>query len=704
MATRLKTINHAFTTLASLTNNTLTNLTQTTVYIPESSPTFRSVTAHVTCDDIITVTGGTLTTKTFGLRLGAAAYSSVSNANTLTHSSRNGSFWFTADYTSYFTSNWSGTSSTCDFQVTINQSTGTTLGMVNVCVTLEITYEYDDTSSTHIKTVKYPLNATVGALTAVDTTYDTIPALGYFLAEGSKTIRNAYVVLEGNTALNGSTTDHTITIHVGTATVTTGNYEAALSTDRYFRYVWELSGSWPSTTATQAFQLSDTVGRCNHLQAYLVVTYEFKGNATSTTLTSALADGTGTTVSVTDATVFGTAPYVISVDNEQMLVTSVASNDLTVTRAYNSTTGVAHSNGATVKPCATNSVVLAANSDSQYGGGTTSSDYLRLNTKFYIQEPGPITAGKIAAFVSYTEQSSTSGLNMRIGTGSFVAYTDNTTTLAGSVAAMVRNDSAFTLARGLNTLNFDVYTSHAYLVLATLGVYWMVNYVSSLASAGHGSHNHTVAHNIVANGTSALTARYLTTATAPSIPETDYYINNVGTCLTSLGSNTASGQFSVSVERLAAEGGVGWDGFYSGGSQADANVGTQRFWADGTRSFKRWPADTAVNRMDVETSRRYRWILLTGSGGFWPNLCLYVTYHSVGPFTVSDNVTGSDGGTVTIGLYRSSDGELLKSTTRAGNGAYSFDWWDNTENVFTACTDATGNTARSKDGLATGSP
>ena len=82
MATRLKTVFHAFDTLASLTNNTLTNLTQTTIYLPETgTKTFRSVVAHVTFDDIITATGGSITTKTVSLRLGAAGYTSVANAN-----------------------------------------------------------------------------------------------------------------------------------------------------------------------------------------------------------------------------------------------------------------------------------------------------------------------------------------------------------------------------------------------------------------------------------------------------------------------------------------------------------------------------------------------------------------------------------------------------------------------------------------------
>jgi hypothetical protein len=282
MATRLKTVKYAFPALASLTNNTLTNLTQINVYLPETgTKTFKSVIAHVTMDDIVTATGGTLTTKTLNLRLGAAGYTSIANANTLTNSGENASFWLSADYTSHFATNWTGTSMTCDFQLQINQTTGTTLGMVNVCVTLDITYEYDDSSTTHVKTVMIPLNAPVAAIATAATTYDTIPALDTYLPEASKVYRKIFVVVQGNEARNGATTDHTMTLRIGSANTTTGNYEGALGTDRFFRYVWDATSSYPSTAATQTWQPTATVARVNHFQAYLVVTYEF--NATTTT-------------------------------------------------------------------------------------------------------------------------------------------------------------------------------------------------------------------------------------------------------------------------------------------------------------------------------------------------------------------------------------------------------------------------------------
>jgi len=69
-----------------------------------------------------------------------------------------------------------------------------------------------------------------------------------------------------------------------------------------------------------------------------------------TTLNGAVDDAV-TTVTVTDGTSIPAGiGFVIQIDNEQMIVTSKASNNLTVTRAANSTTAAAHSNGAGVNP------------------------------------------------------------------------------------------------------------------------------------------------------------------------------------------------------------------------------------------------------------------------------------------------------------------------------------------------------------------
>lgn len=632
MAISLKTVKYAFPVLPSLVNNTLTNMTQITLNLPENTKVFRSVVANITMDDIITATGGTLTTKTFNLRLGAAAYTSIANANALTNSGENASFWFSNDYTTHFTTNWTGAAMTCDFQLQVNQSTGTTLGMVNVCVELVITYQYDDASASHIKTVMIPLNAPVGALATAAATVDTIPVLDTYLPEASKVYRNIYVVLQGNESRNALTTDHTITINVGAATITTGNYEGALASDRMFRYVWQLTATYPSTSATQNFQLSATVARCNHLQAYLVVTYEFN----PTTTTSVM-----------------------------------------------------------------NAVMLPVDAHSPMGG-TAVSDAQRADRELFIQEPGTITTNRVAFFAFWTQIAAVGGLNMRIGTGAFVAYTDTASVLCGSNAAMIRNDAAVALVRGRNNLIFDSYRTDTADFGWNLCGFWLVNYTSGKATQGVSAHNHSVELGLAQHGTTATANTFRTAAVAPVIPETNYYITASGTQLITMMNATATpAGVCVQTERLPGEGGVKWEECYIDITQTDPEVGYVFGYSQIKDLFDRWPNDPDSTRMDMEVARRWQ-VYLPGANGAtpcWVSLNLIFTYHAI-TYSVTGNITNSGGGTVTINACRATTGERILTTSRVGNGSYSMTWYDNTENIYVEARESATLLGRSDNGLA----
>lgn len=628
MATRLKTVHYAFPTLASLTNNTLTNLTQRTIYLPETgTKTFRSVVAHVTFDDIITATGGTLTTKTLNFRLGAIAYTSVANANTLTNSGENHSFHLTADYTTHFSTNWTGTSMTADFQLQINQSTGTTTGMVNVCVTLEITYEYDDTSTTQVKTVMIPLNAPVGALTTGATTYDTFPALDTYLPEASKVYRDMFVVVQGNEGRNAATTDHTMTIAVGGTSVTTGNYEGSLASDRYFRYVFDiLAAGFAGQASTQNFQLSSSVARCNHLQAYAVITYEYN-ESTST-----------------------------SIMNSVMLPM-----DITMPM-----------------------------------GGATSADYQRTTRTLFIEEPETITTNKIAFFLFWQQLAAIGGLNMRVGTGSFVAYTDAASVLCGTNAAMIRNDAAYTLTRGKNTIGVDIYRTDTADLGTNLSGFWLVNYTSGKATSGSGSHNHTVFWSIQENGTGAAAPDITKAAMAPTIPETEYFITAIGNrIIIQPSAQPPQSGIVLVTERLSAEGGVAWEEAYLDLVSTDAELGVTVCYSQVRDLFKRWPNDVGVDRIDLETARRWR--AFTPGYSVWYSIGLLITYHSI-LGNVTGTITNSSGGTVNINLHDGTTGEVLKTTSRVGNGSYTIPFYGDTRTVYTTAREGATRLGRSDDG------
>jgi hypothetical protein len=632
MAIRLKTVQYSYPVLASLTNNTLTNMTQITVYLPETgTKTFRKVIAKVTGDDIVTVTGGSIATRTVNLRLGAAGYTSNSNANTLTNSGENLSVYYSADFTSHFTTNWTGTSMTCDVQVLMNQSTGTTLNMVNVCVTLDITYEYDDTSTTQVKTVWIPLNAPLIALAIAKpgTATDTIPALDTYLPEASKTYRNMYITVQGNEARNAATTDHTLSLQIDALTAqTSGAYAGALATDRWYRYIWNMTSLGMTTNATHGFYMWASVARANHPQVWMTVTYEF--NATTTT----------------------------SVMNSLML------------------------------PMEFNSPM----------GGITASDYQRATLELYVEEPATITLQRLAAFLFWDQSGNIGGLNARVGTGSFVTYTDTASVLAGGNGCMIRNDAGATLARGKNTLQADIYRTDTADLGENVCAFWIVNYTSGKHANGVGVHNKTVFWNLSTTGTAAAAETNTIAATAPSIPEANYFLTAMGTRYEYISSSTGSpAGVSVLVERLAAEGGIKWEKAYIDIGETDPEVGVHTCYSQVTDLFFRWVGDANSTRFGLQTARRWRTLLSNNCTGF-DTLELMFTYHSI-TYTVADSVSGFSG-TVYLDLCRTSNDDMVLASTRSGDGSFSFTWYDNTEYLFISASDGSNVVGRSQDSLA----
>jgi hypothetical protein len=349
--------------------------------------------------------------------------------------------------------------------------------------------------------------------------------------------------------------------------------------------------------------------------------------------------------------------------------------------------------------------MLPMNVDSPMGG-TTNTQYQRATREMWIQETN-ISGAKVAFYGFWTQIAAIAGLNMRIGTGAFVTYTDAASVLCGSNAAMVRNDSAFTLARGRNELNFDVYRTDTADFGWNMSGFWLVNYTSDKHADGTGAHNHTVNFGISQNGTAASAALLAVSLTSFPIPETDYFINALGAeNIVQPGSAgaTAAG-YVVQVERLVAEGGMTWETVYLDTPQSDGEVGTFPLYAQMRTLFKRFPGDADSTRMDIETSRTWR-IIVNGSGAntaAWFGLSANVTYHSI-LYDVTGTLTNTDGGVVNIGLHRGDTnadrpGELVKKTTRTGDGSYAFTWYDNTENVYVVAEDGT-NSGRTLDDAA----
>lgn len=618
MATALKTVCFPFPNLAAITEASVTNFTQISVTLPESSIVFRSVWVECMANDLITVTGGTITEWRIGLRLGAAAYTTVTNTNDITNSGEQMSPFVCADFTAHFTTNWAGQQSggvaTCDVQLYLDQSTGTTLNFVDGSAMLWITYEYDDTSATQLYTCFIPFDSPTGALGTAKpgSPTDTIPNLDSFLGYASISYKSIKLIAEGNEAVNGSTASCNLQVQVDSLSQFTGStLTAGLASDRYFRIVVAMDGLFTTNATHSLYVWNGTTGRMNHLALMLVVTFTFDASSAN--------DG-----------------------NRSLLIP-------------------AHYDGPM--------------------GGVTSGDYQRTTLDLWIEEGATIVTQKSAHRITYDEVAVIGGLNFRVQAQSFVAYTDAAVVLCGGSVLQRTCDAAITLARGKNTLTADVYRTDTVDFGHPLGGLWIINYKCAKPTGGWGRANRSVGWGIQFFGTGNAAVEWIVSAIAPVIPEAAYLISGgVGAEIAQMASgSTTMLAFTLQAERLSGESGIKWEEVYADIVHTDPEVGVRITWGgDALAVFKRWASDP-TNRLDLEQARRWRFIH-THSQAVWPMIVLWFTYHSI-TFAVSGNISASAGGTVNIYLLRVSNKELLLSTSRSGNGAYSFSWYDNTENL-----------------------
>lgn len=622
MTTRMKTVNYTFQMKGEVANNSSTSPETLTIDIPESSVSFVSVTGLFSATDNNTTTAASIINKIFSLQLGNNPQVYANNTSTITNSGENQTLVWGMDFTSVFTTYWSGTSMACNLFFTLTQSATTQPGFTNASYTLFITYEYDDTSVIQLKTVRIPLNTYPSNVspTSVDTApvVDTIPALSTYLPENSKTFKNIAVIVQGNEQRNGATTVPLLYTKIGTATQASRHFQGSLASDRFFRLANNVTSTYPNTAATQDFRIAasgSTPPIMNHLQCWLEVTYTFDAANTTSCMNSLML------------------PFF-------------------------------------------------------YGyhiGLSNSTTFSRTITQLNIQEPGTITASRLTPYFFLNSNSPYgTALFARMGsttianTDGWTNFTDNADIQCGSNAFQVNPNSNFTLSRGMNNLYFDMYTTQTSAGFAGGGVsgFWIVNYTSNVASSGIGSHNHTVYDRI--SWPAAVASDYDSYSSVSfGIPETDYYINNHG--IEHISITVATVTVKHHTLQLNPSGGAygNYDLIY-GFFASDSETGPFWFYTnEGSKYFRRWASDISdPERIDIENSHFIRRTNYEGLA--WGITNYIITYHSI-TYPISGNVSGSNGGTVTLNAYQV-DGmeDKIGYTTRTGNGSYTINWYDNT--------------------------
>jgi hypothetical protein len=640
MATRQKTVEYCFPLATAIVASAVPrDLTQITIDLPETGKVFRSVILQVAAMDA-NVAAASATANLLGIQLNAIARDDVTVTSTLTNSGENQAWVFERNVTSYFVTNWAGTSMTCDVRHTL-----TGISCNNVSAKLLITYDYDDTSATHIKTVRIPIEGNNANLTAAYTNVggvaNNIPALDTFLPEASKVYRSIFLETYCNEAVTAAQAPNpSLDLRWdGATTVSDGLHEDALVSARSFIRRDILLGTLnTAATATLEAKTSGTTAMpFSGLTPVLIVTYEFDPAATTTVM---------------------------------------------------------------------NSVILPMFDDAGWLGGPLTTDKTRFTRELFVEEPGTITLVQSGWIMSLNDSAAVQ-LDLRAGAQPARLYNHNTNTVrCGCMFVGRRLDSGavggagMTLARGSNTITLDAFrTGTATGTLASnISAALYLNYTSAKATDGVGAHAHTVIHTSKEYAIQAVLTEIA--AAGIPIPEANYWLMAVGFILWNMpvGTVIADTWIALHVEVLSAEAeGAGWRNIYVGTVNTDAELGFTNSWARARSEFRRFPEDADSSRLDIKASRRVRFANAP-IGFFFGNWL--VSYHSISVAkagTIS-NFAG-DGSGIPVNIYRADTNERIRTVTSVAGGGFSFTWYDDVVELYAEARENASKVGRSDDTL-----
>ena len=628
MATRLKTIKVPvnFGAVADPGNNTLQTLGTPTIYIPENSVTnpvtFVSVMLFVAMQDTVTVSGGSISIFTSTVQLnGAASATTVTiSSATLGNTGENwGGVFGPLDYTAHFTTNYGTvTSKSVTVTQTTNVSTGTTPGTRGVYAWFEVTYTYSDTEANRIETICIPYESSTTTLTTT-----------------------------------ANTTFCTIPQLTGTGGWLNG-YGSPVVRHRWI----EVKGNCNNTNTTTDHRLTcrfDTGAnvvlptRESVLASDTVQLYQIDASAldTATTHTFQIWNSLASRWANLIVNEYVTFEYAVSGTTEIL-------NYLEIPIEFNSPTP-----------------------------GRTSTNSHRLSRETIIPEPTTITMRNCAVELSYNCNASAT-MQMKVGSqASYRGYAMTSNVCAGAFMFQHRIDSgsasgsALTLAKGSNNIVIDLYRSEG-APTNTTGLIKLL-YSSGVPSGGVDDHTHMVSK-LMRQQSFTTTRDDILTSQSFSIPETNYWIRSANLQYTLW--TPASIMSMLSQARyVSGEGpGDGWGTLFQDVYLAYPDL-AYTSWNTSLRELLNVYPNDPADLMNIEIARSFRTSLTTASsfGIKW-----LVGYHSI-TSTVSGTISGSAGGTVAIALFRKeSNGTyvLADSTSRSGNGSYSFVVYDDSTQYF----------------------
>lgn len=610
--TRLKTVEYAFSQLqGAYTSGTTSYFTPIAVYIPETtSRNFVSVISYVVSMDS-GIAAVSPTRRTVSVGIDETAYSTTTITATITNTGEAQTYAYVTDHTQYFRTSFTGSSHTVSGAYM--HAPG---GYTNVSMKLIITYEWDDSHTTRLKTVRIPISSKNQTLTTslVEHRVNEVPNLDSWLPEQNKVYRDIFFEISVNDAMTAAVNPD---CQLGLALDAEGSSDDALHSDalvtaRWFYRIWKRTDM--DTSVAHAFKSKTTSATCgfNSMGAMLNVTYEYDASIST---------------SVMNSVMIAMDPPSVIMGSPLKANASVYSKDIPIDE---------------YAPSIRQSALrLFVNDSAAYSIRISTAGALSFSTYSFVN---PVASGLISDIIHRIDDNdSNQGFRVRQGTNTFEAVAWSTSATAGS--------------RGTNGSGF-----------------LYLNYVSSRSalSGGDATHFHTVITSGPVMGTAAV-ALY-SQSRRLNIPESNYYVVDDGVYLYQYAS---ASYFNLNYSAYTSTTTGVTAGFRRWGDsyiQSENEIGYQPAVYPSRILYKRFPQDidsTRTKQFTNWTSFELNSITAAYLGGYW-----FTSYHS-STYTVTGTVSGydGDGSGITVNAYRIYNGDPVASVTTSAGGTFSFPWY-----------------------------
>lgn len=633
MATRQKTVEFWFDTdTTALASATRRDLAAITLYLPETTRTFRRVAIEVFLRDTVT-TATVPTSLLLGIKLGAVAFDDLTQASNLPSGiSEQASYLFARDVTSYFATNFgAGASQTCQVGVSI-----TGPSTINISARVIITYDYDDAATTHVKTVRIPLESPIGNLTATLAELGTnqVPNLGTFCPEASKTFRQIVFVAEGMEGTS-AVTDAQIGMSLDAgAEALDGLHENGLNSSCFYRRVWSQNAM--TTSAVHAFKMRTTVTTmpCPCPQVVLYVTYEFDPSATTSVLNSLVLP-----IGQAAPSDMGRS----ATDVERLSVSLPIAEPTTIALVQSAVRILALGDAAVV-----HLIKVGAQAARTYSSGTSGAESAQHAFLHRIDSGGAQGAGA-------------------------------------------------TLARGDNTITIDTYTTGN--IWPGIQGYVILNYTSGKAAGGVGAHNRSCVWFIGSAYNTTTVAALAPSIPETSYRVGQCGVETVADLCPGAAQTAYALTEAEVLSGEAWGGGYRTLASLVTRNDTSVNL-LVRYFGDASRALTRWPGDPDTQRLVLTTARRWRITHRTTQTSDCHTYLWYtyhaITYAFAGTLS---GFTG-DGSGISVEVDADASGEKLGSVVTAVGGGYSFTWYDDVTSLFAHARQDATHLGRSEAGVA----